>query len=91
MLDDVPREAVAWCTSEGRAVPHLVAHGSWHPEPIVQAEIATTDHPPVAHLLAITGAAVRTLLPIWLESEPKVRTYHGPSKLLVRAVGERLA
>ncbi|MGA9597328.1 MAG: hypothetical protein WBV06_14300, partial [Acidimicrobiia bacterium] len=91
VLDDVPREAVAWCTSEGRQFRNLVAHGSWHPEPIEQAEIATTDHPPVAHLLAITGAAVRTLLPIWLESEPRVRTYHGPSKLLVRAVGERLA
>ena len=89
-LDDVPAEAVAWLQADGRRFRNALAHGDWSPEPMSPPEIWLTDYEPIARLLAISRAAVGTLLAIWVEADPPVRARHGPAGLLVKRLRQRI-
>jgi len=90
-LDGVPAAAARWFEHEARDFRNTLAHGQWAPAPIETAALWTTDHEPVAHLVAIAGAAVRTLLRVWVDVDPPVRARYGPARVLVRHLGRQLA
>lgn len=90
VIDGVPAESASWFRTEGRTFRNAVAHGRWRPATREASTLWTSDHEPLVHELAILRAALRELLGLWVNADPRVRAHHGPQALLARALGKRL-
>lgn len=90
-LDGVAPASTAWFESEGRDFRNKLAHGKWNPDHLQYSEIQSTDHMPLLNLLDLCRAGVESMLRLWVDSDPPVRAWHGPARLLVRTLSKGLS